>query len=105
MDRIRVMEYLEENKDFLFPNKKYTDEDIEDALIAAPDSFEMMMESISFRKPSSVQKIAVFPGSLGGGQVLSWKYLAGDTKIFFFWRSWCMVDNRHSKCEIPVQSI
>lgn len=65
MDKLTVAEFLEKNKEFLFPNKEYTETNVEDALMAAPDDFEMTMNSIPFRKPSTVQIISVFPGQLG----------------------------------------
>jgi TM2 domain-containing membrane protein YozV len=65
MDQIKVTAFLEQNKDFLFPNKKYTNMDVENTLMAAPDEFEMYMSSIPLRKPATVQIISVFPGSLG----------------------------------------
>lgn len=102
MDRIKVMKYLEENKDFLFPNNKYKDQDVENALIAAPDSFEMMMESITFRKPSTVQNIAIFPGSLGVDRFYLGDIWQGILKYFSFGGAgiWWIIDivNAKSRC-------
>ncbi len=84
MEQLKVVEFLEQNKDFLFPNKEYTDMDIEKKLIAAPDSFEMMMRSIPFRKPSTVQLISVFPGSLGVDRFYLGDIKNGILKYFTF---------------------
>ncbi len=84
MEQLKVVEFLEQNKEFLFPNKEYTDMDIEEALMAAPDSFEMMMRSIPFRKPSTVQLISVFPGSLGVDRFYLGDIAKGILKYFTF---------------------
>lgn len=64
MEQLKVMEYLEENEKYLFPNKQFTEAEIENALMAAPDSFEMTMNGMPFKKPSVVQLISLFPGGL-----------------------------------------
>lgn len=84
MEQLKVVEFLERNKDFLFPNKEFTEMEVEDALMAAPDSFEMMMNSIPFRKPSTVQLIAFFPGSLGVDRFYLGDILKGVLKYFTF---------------------
>ena len=65
MDRLKVVKFLEAKRDFLFPNKKYSDSEIENALIAAPDLFEMSMTAIPFRKPKTVKTLSVLLGLLG----------------------------------------
>lgn len=65
MDRIEVYEYLEKNREFLFPNNTYSEEEIESAMIAMPRYLAASVKSLRLKKPSTVQVIAVFPGSLG----------------------------------------
>lgn len=84
MEQVKVIEFLEKNKDLLFPNKEYTDMDLENALLAAPDSFEYMMNSIPFRKPSTVQFISFFPGSLGVDRFYLGDIGKGILKYFTF---------------------
>lgn len=84
MEQIKVIEFLERNKDYLFPNKEYTDMDVENALIAAPDDFEMMMNGIPFRKPSTVKMISIFPGSLGIDRFYLGEIGKGILKYFTF---------------------
>lgn len=84
MEQIKVVEFLENNKDYLFPNKVYSDIEVENALIAVPDSFEMIMNSIPFRKPSTVQFISFFPGSLGVDRFYLGDILKGVLKYFSF---------------------
>lgn len=84
MNQLKVVEFLEQNKEYLFPNKEYTDMDVENALMAAPDGFEMSMRSIPFRKPSTVQIISVFPGSLGVDRFYLGDIKKGILKYFTF---------------------
>lgn len=84
MEQLQVVEFLENNKDYLFPNKEYSETEVENALTAAPDSFEMMMNSIPFRKPSTVKFIAFFPGSLGVDRFYLGDIAKGILKYFTF---------------------
>ncbi len=59
MEQIKVFKFLEENKELLFPNKEYTQEYVENMLLAAPDSFERVMKRFPLRKPSTVQLTAI----------------------------------------------
>lgn len=65
MNQFKVMEFLEQNKDFLFPNKNYSGSNLENALLSVPDEFEIALRGIPFRKPMLVQIISVVVGSLG----------------------------------------
>lgn len=84
MEQLKVLNFLEDKKDFLFPNKQYADEEIEGILMEAPDEFEGIMRSIPFRKPSTLQIISIFPGSLGVDRFYLGDIKMGILKYFTF---------------------
>ena len=84
MEQLKVRKFLEQNRSFLFPNKKYTEENIEQILLNAPDDFEPSMNSIPFRKPLTLQIIAVFPGVLGVDHFYLGEIGKGILKYFTF---------------------
>ena len=84
MEQLKAVKFLEQKKEFLFPNKEYTEEKIEEILLSAPDDFELSMNSIPFRKPSTVRLIAVFPGSLGVDRFYLGDIKKGVLKYFTF---------------------
>lgn len=62
-------------------------------MLPAPDSFEMMVNSIPFRKSSTVQTISVFLGILVVDRFYLGDVLIGVIGIFFAWRIWNLVDS------------
>lgn len=84
MEQLKVLKFLEYKKDFLFPNKQYADDEIEGILMEAPDEFEGIMRSIPFRKPSTLQIISIFPGSLGVDRFYLGDIKMGILKYFTF---------------------
>lgn len=83
------MKFLEQNKDFLFPNDDYSSSDVEKALLLAPDEFEIIMNNFPFRSPATAKKIAKIAGTNG------LDYYLGDFNVkptlfgvlFMFYRS------------------
>lgn len=66
MEQLKVFTFLEENMDYLFPNKEYSEAQVENALLSAPESFEARMTSFPFRSPSAFYKLSLSPlGWLG----------------------------------------
>ena len=64
MEQAKVMDYLTRNQDYLFGDDDCSEELI-NALVNVSDDFLPTLNSFPFRKPSTVQLIAFFPGSLG----------------------------------------
>lgn len=65
MDKIKAYNFLQQNMDCLFPNNEYSEFEIENELLECSELAEYSLESIPFRKPSTVQLIAIFLGLLG----------------------------------------
>ncbi len=65
MDRIEAYKYLEKNREYLFPNGKYSEEEVETAVLCSGQTREEFEKDIKLKNPSTVQIISVFPGSLG----------------------------------------
>ena len=94
MDQLKAFKFLEQHKDLLLPNKEYTDQDVEDALLAAPDDFELTMRGLTFRNPLTVQIISVLVGSLGVDRFYLGDIAKGVLKYFTFggFGIWWLVD-------------
>ena len=80
MERKLVYEYIESKKEYLFPNSIYTETQIENALINAPERASNLLREMSFRNPSTLQIIAVFPGMLGVDRFYMGEILLGFLK-------------------------
>lgn len=84
MEQLRVFRFLEEHKSVLFPNKRYSEEKLEEILMAVPDEYEGIMRSMPFRNPSTVQIISIFVGSLGVDRFYLGDVKSGILKYFTF---------------------
>lgn len=65
MTEQKVENYLNCNKERLFPNNEVTEAELKQALLAAPDTFEMYLNSMPLRNPSVYKLIAFALGSFG----------------------------------------
>ena len=65
MDPVRIFAFVEQNKEFLFPNEICSEMDVENALLAVPDQVGLPEGDSSFRNPSTFQLISIFLGPLG----------------------------------------
>lgn len=97
-----VYEYIEKNKEYLFPNNVYTEIQVENVLINAPEQTENLLGEISFRNPSTLQIIAVFPGMLGVDRFYMGEILLGFFKYITLGGCgiWWILDimNAKSRC-------
>ena len=65
MEQLKVIRFLEENKELFFPNEKYSDMELENSLLETSRHFEARLMAIRFKSPSTTKAIAIFPGVLG----------------------------------------
>lgn len=65
MTEQKVENYLNCNRERLFPNKEVTEAELKQALLAAPDTFEVYLNSMPLRNPSVYRLIALALGSFG----------------------------------------
>lgn len=65
MTEQKVENYLNCNRERLFPNKEVTEAELKQALLAAPDEFEVYLNSMPLRNPSVYRLIALALGSCG----------------------------------------
>ncbi|MGN0561295.1 MAG: TM2 domain-containing protein [Candidatus Fimenecus sp.] len=84
MEQVKAFGFLEEQKDFLFPNKVYSETEVEQALLEAPEAFAEIMKTIPFRKPSTVKLISILVGSLGVDRFYLGDVKKGIIKYFTF---------------------
>ena len=114
MDALKSLKYLEEKKDYLFPNDKFTEHEVETALLAASQACKNRLTVISYRKPMTVQLISIFPGSLGVDRFYLGDFINGIIKYFTFggFGVWWLMDIitaqkrcRNSNCEMLMKFI
>lgn len=80
MKQITVVKFLEENKDDLFPNSKYSEIEVEELLLAAPEHFEYVIEGMDFKSSSTASILAVLLGLLGADRFYLGDYVKGLLK-------------------------
>jgi TM2 domain-containing membrane protein YozV len=65
MENTFVYDFLDRNREVLFPNSKYTEEEVAQALLMAPDMVMPIIEGFDFHDPSMALVISVIVGSIG----------------------------------------
>ena len=60
MNFVKIDEYVDKNRNMLFPNKFITEEQLKAELILAPDSADSVVESVPLRSPMLVTLLSVF---------------------------------------------
>ncbi len=79
MEQNKVIKYIQENRNSLFPNEDYTEQELQIALMEAPDTFETTLNSLPLRNPTIVSIMAFVVGSFGVDRF----YLGDFVKGFF----------------------
>ncbi len=82
MNQIAVAAFLDANREYLFPNKKYSQEQVVVQLLGAPESFQQTVGALCFQKPSTALLQAVFLGFFGIDRLLTKNYFLGLLKMF-----------------------
>ncbi len=77
MEEKKVLMFLDKNREYLFPNDKYSETQVREALRNASAGFESVMSGIPFKKPGTLLALSIFPGFfgvdhfyLGNGEIL-----------------------------------
>lgn len=79
MTDLQMATYVEHYKDFIFPNDRFTEAELEEALLKVSGNALNQLTDFSFKSPSTCQIISVFPGSLGVD-----RFYLGDIKMGIF---------------------
>lgn len=82
MEQLKVFNLIEKKKDLFLPNDKYSDAEVEEALLNAPEGFEHTIESLKFFSPSTTEMLAKF--TIGGDRLYLGDIKGGLLKIITF---------------------
>lgn len=81
MEQLKVLEFLDKNEDYLFPNKSFTYEMVEQELLNAPESAIITMNSIPFKKPTLMFVLSLITGTIGVDRFYLEDYVKGLIKL------------------------
>lgn len=81
MTTLEAAQYLDQNKKYLFPNTKYTEEQIESALLCAAPAAKRYFNGIKYNSPSTGLLLSIFLGVLGVDRFLIKDYVWGIIKL------------------------
>ena len=84
MESTKVYSFLEEKKDYLFPNPAFSELEVSELLLQAPDSFELSLDIMPFKNPKTVQLISLFCGLIGIDRFYLRDIKKGILKYFTF---------------------
>ncbi len=84
MEKIKVSNFLNKNKEILFPNDDYTQEQIEQALIAAPETADASLSTLRLMPLTVSRLISIIVGIFGVDRFLIGDYAMGLVKLFTF---------------------
>lgn len=81
MNKSTVYNFINKNRDFLFPNSTYIEQDIEQQLIAAPNEIEYYLNGFNFKNPTTALILSVLFGTLGADRFYIGDYKMGIVKL------------------------
>lgn len=79
MEKTKVYDLIEQNRDLFLPNNKYSDIQIEEALINAPEGIERSLANAKFRSPAITDFLAKL--TIGGDRLYLGDYKKALLKI------------------------
>lgn len=90
MEQNSAAAFLEEKRDYLFPNKDYSQTELVAALLTAPEELTYSLQDINFISPTLMLGVSVIGGSVGLDRFLLKEIGMGILKIitaggFGFW--------------------
>lgn len=80
MNQSTISSFINQNRDFLFPNSDHTEAELTAILTALPEDFEFTLQSISFKEPRLCMIFAVL-GATGLDRFLLKDYVKGVLKL------------------------
>ena len=81
MEQNSAVAFLEEKRDYLFPNKDYSQTELVAALLTAPEELKYSLQDINFISPTLMLGISVIGGSVGLDRFLLKEIGMGILKI------------------------
>ncbi len=61
MKQNTILNFINQNREFLFPNSEYTEEELITVLTAVPEEYEYALENINFKDPRLYMLLAITP--------------------------------------------
>ncbi len=81
MDAFLVTNFINNNRKYLFPNRKYTEAQVYTILTSAPDTFAPML-NVRFQSPGAALFLSVFFGWMGLDRFVAKNFFIGLFKLF-----------------------
>ncbi len=90
MDKATVTAFIIENRKKLFPNKRYTELDIQEFLLSAPQRSAVALQTLRLRSPFGAMLLSAFLGFFGVDRFVAGEYVLGALKLlsgggFYVW--------------------
>ncbi len=90
MDKLVAYKIIDSNKEFLFPNSQYTDEQLAQILLDADNSAQEQLSHVTFQVPSKILFASILFGQYGIDRFMLGDFKLGALKLltmggFFVW--------------------